>query len=792
MSPLRKLVEEIHRRSLWQVLGAYAVGAWLFLQVMDQLVQQLLLPSWAYRLALVMALAGLPVVLATAFLQEGLRTRTDRATDGVRALFTWRNALLGGVIGFAIWGLVSAAWLAFGRSSGPGAGDDSGVSASVIAVLPFSYQGSPELDYLGPGMVNLLGTKLDRAGDLRSVDARALLGYVERPTARVLDLESASEVAARFGAGRFVTGDIVEAGGRLQVTAALYDLNRTSGPRGTSSGSGSAEEVFELVDELAADLLAQFGEGPGARVRQIARVTTASLPAFKAYLEGESAFKDGRFGEAVDAFQRAVELDSMYALAFYRLSVAAEWDTRTELSQSAAEAALARSSRLSDRDRQLLDAHTAWRTGSYDEAEARYRSFVGFYPDDVEAWFQLAEVLFHANPIRGRAFTESREPFERVVSFEPDHTPALLHLVRIAARERQLDEVQSLAAHVLRLSPGTEREGEMRGLAAFARSNEAERERFLDWARGIDDVALVEAAWNVGAFNTDIAGFLRTAALLTDPSRAPEVRVRGHAWRAMALLGLGRWADTEQELEAIDALDPAEALELRILFALLPYAPVQHEELDRLRAELQGLPVARLPRSRNPSFFFSPHDELHGVIREYLLGRLAVKLGDREGALARADALEEIGSPSDAGTTPRNLAAEIRAEVLRSQGRPAEALAELDGAQVEIFYHLTMVSPYVGLVPTRFLRAELLGESGRHEEALAWYESLVQINPGEIPYLPLVHLRRAQSHVELRDTAAARDEYAAFLQLWADVDDSLRPHLQVAEARLAELGQGRR
>ena len=80
-SPLRSVLDEIHRRSLWQVLGVYVAGAWVVLQVIDQLTQQLIIPGWGYRGAIVALLLGLPVVLVTAFLQRGLRCeRRDDAS----------------------------------------------------------------------------------------------------------------------------------------------------------------------------------------------------------------------------------------------------------------------------------------------------------------------------------------------------------------------------------------------------------------------------------------------------------------------------------------------------------------------------------------------------------------------------------------------------------------------------------------------------------------------------------------------------------------------------------------
>ena len=72
MSRLKRLIHEIHRRSLWQVLGIYLGGAWVTLRGIEALVSVLGLPEWVPGSALVVLILGLPVVLATAFVQEGV------------------------------------------------------------------------------------------------------------------------------------------------------------------------------------------------------------------------------------------------------------------------------------------------------------------------------------------------------------------------------------------------------------------------------------------------------------------------------------------------------------------------------------------------------------------------------------------------------------------------------------------------------------------------------------------------------------------------------------------------
>ena len=72
MSRLKGLIQEIHRRSLWQVLGIYLVGAWVAFQGIEALVSGLGLPERVPGLAVVLLIVGLPIVLATAFVQEGV------------------------------------------------------------------------------------------------------------------------------------------------------------------------------------------------------------------------------------------------------------------------------------------------------------------------------------------------------------------------------------------------------------------------------------------------------------------------------------------------------------------------------------------------------------------------------------------------------------------------------------------------------------------------------------------------------------------------------------------------
>ena len=128
----------------------------------------------------------------------------------------------------------------------------------------------------------------------------------------------------------------------------------------------------------------------------------------------------GSFDSALAGLQQAVELDSTFALAYYRQAVAAAWANRTALIQSNTDRAVRLAGRLSERDRRLLESFAALAAGKPDEAETAYRAILQDYPDDLEAQWQLASTLNVYNPLRGRPIAESGQVFDGIVKLDPE------------------------------------------------------------------------------------------------------------------------------------------------------------------------------------------------------------------------------------------------------------------------------------------------------------------------------------------------------------------------------------
>ena len=125
----------------------------------------------------------------------------------------------------------------------------------------------------------------------------------------------------RLGAGRLVEGEVVGTGKRLTVSARIVEVPGGA-TRARASAEGSVDSLTQLVDRLAASLLAL---GAGEEEQRLAGLTSTSLPALRAYLDGEALLRRGSFMEAERKVPGSVRLDSTFALASLGSSRAAEW-----------------------------------------------------------------------------------------------------------------------------------------------------------------------------------------------------------------------------------------------------------------------------------------------------------------------------------------------------------------------------------------------------------------------------------------------------------------------------------
>ncbi|MBI4410743.1 MAG: hypothetical protein HY561_13625, partial [Gemmatimonadetes bacterium] len=333
----------VRQARLFRVIAVYLGVSWVILQVASVLRDALSLPAWVSPVAVLLLLIGLAIIVMTAWVQSHPATAQKAEADQVpgrweldvaeikRSLAkgevphpTWARAILGGVFAFSLLFGVAGVYVVI-KDRGQSYVPEPALAAAApgIAVLPFDVKGEG-LDVWREGMVDLLATNLDGVAGLRAIDSRTVLASWRDhvPGTGMPALRQSLEVADGIGARYALVGSAVAIGGGVRLAADVYDV--ASGSKlGLAHVEGSPDSVLALVDRFSVEIVRAILQQRGGEVPPIhglATLTTASLPALKAYLEGEALYRRSSFERATAAYERAAAADTGFALAYMRLA----------------------------------------------------------------------------------------------------------------------------------------------------------------------------------------------------------------------------------------------------------------------------------------------------------------------------------------------------------------------------------------------------------------------------------------------------------------------------------------
>ena len=641
-------------------------------------------------------------------------------------------------------------------------------SVKTLAVLPFGIRQDSDVQFLRDGMVDLLSAKLNGASGFRAVDPQAVIA-ARRGQQPTLGVTEAATIARNVGAQWMIRGDVIDIAGRLQMTATLYDVRRGERPAATATVEGESGALFKLVDDLTGRILAGIAVGRDTSLTRLSAMTTHSLPALKAFLEGEQALRAGQEPRAAAAFREAVDQDSTFALAQYRLALTATWSVVPGVTNPAvlSAAAARHAQRLTPLVRDLLAAYNAYRAFDAAEAERLYRSITQSHPAQVEAWLMLGETLFHYNPAGGRSASESRMPFERVLSLDPANPHAIIHLARLAALEGRESELDSLVARYRGRHPQAERMLEIDALRAYVRNDSAGRAEVRRRARDADDLALsgIFLAGASYAQNLDVAADVLPA--LRD-NRSPVALNVLRWYLSESYLAGGRDDERAMRRELGTYADDAWYLETAALLAVDPFFAMRKERIVELRSRIAD----RNPYTTLTHPFGTSNAAFGESMRQYLLALLSTRLGEYDVADKHIQSIETAARRTHP-VQVTGLIAGARAELARSRGHYTEALAALERFPF-------VLQPMLDLAHfgahERMLRGDLLRALGRDQEALQWYDATP--TGYDLAYMAQAHYWRAEINARLGNAGAARFHRLRFERLWRNADPERQPRLR--------------
>ena len=515
-----RLIGELHRRSVWQVLGSYAVVAWLVLQFAETLEGLIGLPLWFGPTVVIVVLLGFPVLLVTALTQGGWKKRDaseswfhDSAEggdeglsswrsleghplkDALRRVFTWRNAVAGGAIMAILLVLGSAGYSGLRYAGiGPlGSLVAKGVFEPNEELILSDFEDRTTEGTLGETVTALFRIDLSQSTSLhlleRSEVAPALARMQLDPSAP-LTHEVALELARREGVKALVAGEVLPLGSGAVVAARLVAANSGETLVALSETAKTVDEVPDAIDRISAKMRERMGESL-RRIQAdppLVEVTTGSLEALRKYAQAEWASDMGDVTTAEALVMEAIVLDSTFSMAYRKLGVLLSNDERdASKARDAFTKAFEGRERLPDRERLLAEAaYYTYVTKDLDAAVTAYERVLALHPSDGIAGNNLA-VLYgeigrmdKAADLYLRAIERGHAPavaYANAVStlFEigqadsaaailagfrdryPGHPQAIQYSAAVASAEFQYDRADSLARELMVSQEGVPR-----------------------------------------------------------------------------------------------------------------------------------------------------------------------------------------------------------------------------------------------------------------------------------------------------------------------------------------------
>ncbi len=642
--------------------------------------------------------------------------------------------------------------------------------ATLVAVMPFNTRDA-SLAMWREGMVDVLSRSLDGAGPLRTVAPSAT---ISGSPARA-DAASAATLGRSVGAGLVLFGDLSAVGpDSVHLRAALYDM-RDGKVRHDIDLRGESTRMDALADSLSLRVLRALGGAGGLAGTQLYSVGTRSLPALKAFLQGQQYYRRGVTDSAARAYQQAVEFDSTFSLGWR--GVASIYIRTGRENDPAAQAALDRAIRYksgrSPRDSMLLRAdslrlaHVRRAPGTNDAIDsipgltalfATLSAATSQYPSDPELWLEFGDAGFHFGEFGGMSQTQTLAAFQRGIALDSGVLVPYVHAWDLSLRR---GDVKTATQYVRRMGALVSGPNsvyyQLMAEALSAPPPFSDRATFLLDSVSVQWVAGV-ASQLTGA--PDSAGTARAIArrLLAGPAaRRAELDSTARTALVNAIAARGNFT------EAVAALDGPMSPALLGAMARVGAIP-RDSALAMARALVREAPAKGTAMVR---FLTDNRDST----------TLAAMTAWAEGADSASVA--RVASGTTPGAQRSYLAPQLRAALMAVRGDTAGALRTL----------LALPMSACGRIPcSGGLLAALLAASGRDRDAATvldrWLPSTTTAASA-----PMEWLLRGQIAERLGDRETAATAYRRVATMWGDGDPAARRIADEARAAAARVGR---
>jgi TolB-like protein len=311
---------ELKWRNVYRAAVAYGVVAWFLTQLATQVFPFFEIPNSAVRFVVIALAVWFPIAMLLSWLYEltpeGIVRTEDLDPAQARSVQRKSGRLLDFIIIGAL--LLVIAILVVGRLPFYRQTGES-MSQKSIAVLPFENLSEDKANaYFADGIQEEILTRLAKIADLKVISRTSTQQYQSKPS-------NLAEIAKQLGVANILEGSVQKAADQVRVNVQLIQVASDS-HLWADTFDRKLTDIFGVESEIAKAIAdALQAKLTGGEQRALAVKPTNNSEAYGAYLRGlalevRTTTSPDDSEKAVGFYERAVQLDPAFALAWARLS----------------------------------------------------------------------------------------------------------------------------------------------------------------------------------------------------------------------------------------------------------------------------------------------------------------------------------------------------------------------------------------------------------------------------------------------------------------------------------------
>ena len=353
----------------------------------------------------------------------------------------WGRMIAGTVV-VAMLVMAGVAWFARVGRAGTLIGDD--VLAENDIVLVSDFENHTTDSSLAATVTDAIRVELQQSHAVRVMSQAAMwagLGRMGLEHGTSLPQPRVQELAEREGAKAFIVGEIARLGAGYQITARVVATSSGGEALTARATAANENELIGAVEKVGRELRRGIGESLRSVLTApaLAQVTTASLPALRAFTAAQRFHNEGNFGQAVALGKEAVVLDSTFAGAYSQMYASFINLNAVGEATNAARRAFELRERLPEFERLKIEARYHETRGDVQAEEAAWVRLAALGRDETNYAAMLAEV--------GR-LREAEVMAERAVVSTPKAAVAYWNLAEMQIAQHRFAAADSTLAQL--------------------------------------------------------------------------------------------------------------------------------------------------------------------------------------------------------------------------------------------------------------------------------------------------------------------------------------------------------